>query len=349
MKAFALIHPKSIDDATRLLAEGGTLDAIRPMGGGQDLLGTMKDYILTPDTVVDLKRLPNLDQINYDRKKGLRLGALVTITEVEEHPDIKAHFPALAEAAHSIATVQIRNVGTVGGNLCQRPRCWYYRNEHIMCLKKGGDKCYAAPDSAENKYNAILGGGPSYIVHPSDLAPVLVCLGAVLTISGPNKQKRELPVEQFFTLPSAGDVQHENILKPGELVTEIFVPNSALAARSTYLKFREKNSLDWALSSVALAVEADGGTVKNASIVLGGVAPIPWRAKSAEAALRGQSLTEAVFNAASEAATEGAKPLAQNGYKVPLTQALVRRAARLVAAGPRKAFDGGEEGAAWLA
>ena len=349
MKAFALIHPKSIEDATRLLAEGGSLDAIRPMGGGQDLLGTLKDYILTPDTVVDLKRIPNLDKINFDRKKGLRLGALVTITELGENADVKAHFPALAEAAHSVATLQIRNQGTVGGNLCQRPRCWYYRNERIVCLKKGGDKCYAAGDSAENKYHAILGGGPSYIVHPSDLAPVLVCLGATLTISGPKGQKRELPVEQFFTLPSQSDVTHENILKQGEIVTEVFVPSSALAARSTYLKFREKNSLDWALSSVAMALETDGTLVKNASIVLGGVAPIPWRAKSAEAALHGQALSEATFLAASEAATDGAKPLSQNGYKVPLTQALVRRAARLVAGGPRKAFDGGEEGAAWLA
>lgn len=349
MKAFELIHPRSVEEATRLLAQGGGLDAIRPMGGGQDLLGTMKDYILTPDTVVDLKRIPHLDTLHYDRKKGLRLGALVTITEMEENRDVREHFPALAEAAHSIATLQIRNQGTVGGNLCQRPRCWYYRNERIVCLKKGGTKCYAAADSAENKYHAILGGGPSYIVHPSDLAPVLVCLGATLTISGPNKQKRELPVGQFFTLPSEGSVLHENILGPGEIVTEIFVPNSALAARSTYLKFREKNSLDWALSSVALAVETDGGLVKNASVVLGGVAPIPWRAKAAEAALRGQSLSEAVFAAASEAATFGAKPLSQNGYKVPLTQALVRRAARLVAAGPRKAFAGGEEGAAWLA
>lgn len=347
MKNFELIHPKSIEEATRLLAESG--DAARPMGGGQDLLGTMKDYILTPDRVVDLKRIPKLDKIDYDRRKGLRLGALVTITEIEENRDIRQHFPALAEAASSIATIQIRNMGTVGGNLCQRPRCWYYRNEHIVCLKKGGTKCYAAPDSAENKYNAILGGGPSYIVHPSDLAPVLMCLGAVLTIMGPNKQKRELPIAQFFTLPSEGNVMRENILTPGEIVTEVFVPNSDLAARSTYLKFREKNSLDWALSSVAMALTTDGNTIREARVVLGGVAPIPWHAPAAEAALRGQPLSEASLSAAAQAATQGAKPLSQNGYKVPLTQTLVRRAGRILESGPRQAFAGAEEDTAWLA
>ena len=345
MKAFDLIHPATIQEATRLLAGGGGLDSIRPMGGGQDLLGTMKDYILTPATVVDLKRIPNLDKITVDGK-GLHLGALVTITEVEEHPVILASYPVLAEAAGSIATIQIRNVGTVGGNLCQRPRCWYYRNERIVCLKKGGTKCYAAPDSAENKYNAILGGGPSYIVHPSDLAPALLCLNAVLTITGPGGKSRQLPLAEFFTLPSEADVTHENVLKPGELVTSVFVPASAMATRSTYVKFREKNSLDWALSSVALALETDGNIVKSARVVLGGVAPIPWHARAAEAALVGKPLNDATIRVAALAATEGAKPLAQNGYKVPLTQTMVRRAAAALVAGPRKAFDGGSGGVA---
>lgn len=345
MKAFDLIHPATIKEATRLLAQGGGLDAIRPMGGGQDLLGAMKDYILSPATVVDLKRIPGLDKITTD-PKGLHLGALVTITEVEEHPFIRAHYPALAEAAQSIATIQIRNVGTVGGNLCQRPRCWYYRNERIVCLKKGGTKCYAMPDSAENKYNAILGGGPSYIVHPSDLAPALLCLNAVLTITGQGGKTRLLPLSEFFTLPGEGDITHENVLKPGELVTSVFVPASALAGRSTYLKFREKDSLDWSLSSVAMALEMDGGVIKSARVVLGGVAPIPWHARAAEAALRGKPLNDETIRVAALASTEGAEPLAQNGYKVPLTQAMVRRAAAALVAGPRAAFEGGNGGVA---
>jgi len=345
MKAFDLIHPATIKEATRLLAQGGGLDAIRPMGGGQDLLSTMKDYILSPATVVDLKRIPDLNKITVEAK-GIHLGALVTITEVEEHPTIRASYPVLAEAAQSIATIQIRNAGTVGGNLCQRPRCWYYRNERIVCLKKGGTKCYAAPDSAENKYNAILGGGPSYIVHPSDLAPALLCLNAVLTIAGPGGKTRQLPLTEFFTLPGEGDITHENVLKPGELVTSVFVPASAMAARSTYLKFREKNSLDWALSSVAMAVETDGNIVKSVRVVLGGVAPIPWHARAAEVALVGKPLDDETIRAAALAATEGAEPLAQNGYKVPLTQTMVRRAAAALVAGPRKAFEGGNGGIA---
>ena len=345
MKAFDLIHPATIKEATRLLAQGGGLDAIRPMGGGQDLLSTMKDYILSPATVVDLKRIPDLNKITVEAK-GIHLGALVTITEVEEHPAIRASYPVLAEAAQSIATIQIRNAGTVGGNLCQRPRCWYYRNERIVCLKKGGTKCYAAPDSAENKYNAILGGGPSYIVHPSDLAPALLCLNAVLTIAGPGGKTRQMPLTEFFTLPGEGDITHENVLKPGELVTSVFVPASAMAARSTYLKFREKNSLDWALSSVAMAVETDGNIVKSVRVVLGGVAPIPWHARAAEAALIGKPLDDETIRAAALAATEGAEPLAQNGYKVPLTQTMVRRAAAALVAGPRRAFDGGNGGIA---
>ena len=345
MKAFDLIHPATIKEATRLLAQGGGLDAIRPMGGGQDLLSTMKDYILSPATVVDLKRIPDLNKITVEAK-GIHLGALVTITEVEEHPAIRASYPVLAEAAQSIATIQIRNAGTVGGNLCQRPRCWYYRNERIVCLKKGGTKCYAAPDSAENKYNAILGGGPSYIVHPSDLAPALLCLNAVLTIAGTGGKTRQMPLTEFFTLPGEGDITHENVLKPGELVTSVFVPASAMAARSTYLKFREKNSLDWALSSVAMAVETDGNIVKSVRVVLGGVAPIPWHARAAEAALIGKPLDDETIRAAALAATEGAEPLAQNGYKVPLTQTMVRRAAAALVAGPRRAFDGGNGGIA---
>lgn len=347
MKAFELVHPQTIAQATRLLVEG---DAARPLAGGQDLLGTMKDYILSPDRVVNLKRIPGLDKIVYDPKKGLRLGALVTLSQVEDHPEIRKRFPVLAEAARAVATIQIRNVGTVGGNLCQRPRCWYYRNEHIVCLKKGGSKCYAAPDSAENKYNAILGGGPSFIVHPSDLAPALVCLDATLLITGPNNKTRTLPVGAFFTLPRDGNLLHENVLKPGEIVTEIQVPSTTRAARSTYLKFREKDSLDWALSSVAMAVETKGDVVVAARIVLGGVAPIPWRVPNAEAALVGKSLTDVgALQAAASAATVGAKPLFQNAYKVPLTQALVRRAAQTLAPGPRVAFAGGEEDDAWSA
>src|SRR4029434_8249223 len=189
-------------------------EAPRPIAGGQDLLTTMKDYSTRPSRLVNLKHIRGLDKIQSNSKTGLTIGALVTLTELEEHPVVRASFPGLAEAAHSIATSQIRNLGTVGGNLCQRPRCWYFRLEEVTCLKKGGSECYAA--TGENKYNAILGGGPSYIVHPSDRAPMLVALGATVTVTGA-AGKRVISLDKFFTLPSEGNIRRENVLKNEEI------------------------------------------------------------------------------------------------------------------------------------
>ncbi|HXQ69737.1 MAG TPA: FAD binding domain-containing protein, partial [Pyrinomonadaceae bacterium] len=264
-----------------------------------------------------------LDRITVNAR-GLTIGALVTLNELEEHAGVRKSFPGLAEAAHSIATPQIRNLGTVGGNLCQRPRCWYFRLEEVVCLKKGGSECYAA--KGENKYNAILGGGPSYIVHPSDLAPMLLALGARVTVSGA-AGKRVIPLDKFFTLPSEGNIRRENVLGNDDIITEVFVPASALAARSTYLKFKERESLDFALASVAAAVQiASNRTVRDARIVLGGVAPIPWRVPAAEKFLAGKELKPDVLAEAAKIALADAKPLEKNAYKVPLAQTLVRRA-----------------------
>jgi xanthine dehydrogenase YagS FAD-binding subunit len=328
MKSFEWVSPATVNDAVKLLqstsASRDPDDAPRPIAGGQDLLTTMKDYLTRPARVVNLKSIRGLDRIEGDGKKGLKIGALVTLTQLEEHPIIRRDFPGLAEAAQSVATPQIRNLGTVGGNLCQRPRCWYFRLEEAVCLKKGGSECYAA--KGENKYNAILGGGPSYIVHPSDLAPVLVALGASVAVTG-GEGARNLALEKFFTLPSEGSIRRENVLKNDEIITEINVPASAFAAHSTYLKFKERDSLDFALSAVAAAVELNADkTVKQARIVLGGVAPIPWRVAHAESFLAGKRLDQATLAETARLALDGAKPLAQNAYKVPLTQTLVRRA-----------------------
>jgi len=328
MKSFEWVSPTNVNEAVSLLrsapAPSDPDDAARPIAGGQDLLTTMKDYITRPVRVVNLKGIRGLDRIEGDARRGLRIGALVTLAQLEEHAEVRRSFPALAEAAHSVATQQIRNLGTVGGNLCQRPRCWYYRLEEVICLKKGGSECYAA--SGENKYNAILGGGPSYIVHPSDLAPVLVAFGASVAVAGPDG-RRQIPLEKFFTLPSEGNLRRENVLKNDEIITEVQVPASPLAARSTYLKFKERDSLDFALSAVAAAVELGaGGTVRQARLVLGGVAPVPWRVPKAEAYLVGKRLDEGVLAEAARLALDGAAPLSKNEYKVPLTQTLVRRA-----------------------
>ncbi len=327
MKSFGWTNPTTINEAVKMLqvTEPGDVDeAPRPIAGGQDLITTMKDYTTRPTRVVNLKNIRGLDQIKADAKSGLTIGALVTLSQLEEHPVVRKSFPGLAEAAHSIATPQIRNLGTVGGNLCQRPRCWYFRLEEVICLKKGGSECYAA--NGENKYNAIIAGGPSYIVHPSDLAPMLLALGARVTVIGATG-KRVIPLDKFFTLPSEGNIRRENVLKNDDIITEIQVPATPLAGHSTYLKFKERDSLDFALASVAVAVQLlPDKTVKEARIVLGGVAPIPWRVPAAERYLAGKALTPDVLAEAGKLALAEAKPLEKNAYKVPLTQTLVRRA-----------------------
>ena len=327
MKAFEWINPTGIAEAVQLLTTAVPVadidEAPRPIAGGQDLLSSMKDYLSRPSRLVNLKSIRGLDRIAGDARKGLTIGALVTLAQLEEHPIVKSSFPALAEAAHSVATPQIRNLGTVGGNLCQRPRCWYFRLEEVVCLKKGGSQCYAA--TGENKYNAIIAGGPSYIVHPSDLAPVLVALGASVSVTGA-EGKRVIPLDKFFTLPSEGSIRRENVLKNDEILTQIMVPASPLASRSTYLKFKERESLDFAIAAVAAAVQLQNKNVKDARIVLGGVAPIPWRVPAAEKFLIGKALSPDVMSETARLALADAKPLEKNEYKVPLTQTLVRRA-----------------------
>lgn len=326
MKSFEWTNPTTINEAVKLLSVPSAAtdidEAPRPIAGGQDLLTTMKDYTSRPTRLVNLKQIRGLDRITLNAR-GLTIGALVTLSELEEHAGVRKSFPGLSEAAHSIATPQIRNLGTVGGNLCQRPRCWYFRLEEVICLKKGGSECYAA--KGENKYNAIFGGGPSYIVHPSDLAPMLVALGARVTVSGAGG-KRDIPLDKFFTLPSQGSIRRENVLQNDDIITEIFVPATTLAAHSTYLKFKERESLDFALASVAAAVQVANGTVRDVRIVLGGVAPIPWRVPAAEKFLIGKQLNNETLAEAAKLALAEAKPLEKNGYKVPLAQTLVRRA-----------------------
>jgi xanthine dehydrogenase YagS FAD-binding subunit len=331
MKTFEWTNPANVNEAVKMLtvsSPGDIDEAPRPIAGGQDLLTTMKDYTSRPVRVVNLKNIRGLDRITLNAR-GLTIGALVTLSELEEHAGVRKSYPGLAEAAHSIATPQIRNLGTVGGNLCQRPRCWYFRLEEVVCLKKGGSECYAA--SGENKYNAIIGGGPSYIVHPSDLAPMLLALGASVTVVGA-AGKRVIPLNKFFTLPSEGNIRRENVLKNEEIITEINVPASPVAARSTYLKFKERESLDFALASAAVAVQIVNGTVRDARNVLGGVAPIPWRVPAAEKFVTGKTLAPDVLAETAKIALAEAKPLEKNAYKVPLAQTLVRRALAKAAA-----------------
>ncbi len=327
MQAFEWANAKTMDDAARLLSPGAAADpdeTSRPMGGGQDLLTTMKAYIMRAPRVVNLKTIPEAGKITVDANAGLTLGATATLTDIEEHDGVKNFAPGLVEAIHSIATPQIRNVGTIGGNLNQRPRCWYFRHENLKCLKRGGDTCYAI--DGENKYHAIFAtDAPCVITHPSDTAPMLVALGATITAVGP-KGSRDIAAKDFFKLPTKQDARHETVLASDEIVTQIRIPATGLAKKSTYLKFKERESLDFAMASVAAAIETDLGAVTAARVVLGGVAQIPWPLPAVDAFIVGKKLDAATIEKAAEMSIADAKPLSQNGYKLPLLKTLVRRA-----------------------
>ena len=324
MIAFEWANASSVDEAVKLLKPANPNadpdEKPRPMGGGQDLLTTVKEYLERPPRIVNLKTIKGLDEIKSDGKGGLKIGATAILTDLGENAEVKTLYPGLAEAVMSIATPQIRNVGTVGGNLCQRPRCWYFRLENAKCKKKGGDVCYTM--SGQSKYNAIFATGPSNIVHPSDLATMLVALNATVTISGPSPA-RTIELENFFVTPEQ-NVRRENILRDGEIVSEISIP--APVGKSSYVKFKERESLDFAISAVAVAADVSPTkAVRSIRVVLGGVASMPWRVAEVEKYLTGKTLTPDVIDKAAQMALEGALPLEHNGYKVPLTQALVRR------------------------
>jgi len=319
---FSYINPARLEQVPGLLKNDWQSKVI---AGGTDLVGEMKDYVESPKRLVNLKSIPGLDQIEVDNQ-GVTIGAMTTLTDIAEHTDIQKNYAALAQSAGVVASPQIRNVGTLGGNLCQRPRCWYYRDPDAICLKKGGDVCYAL--SGLNKYHAIFGGGPVYIVHPSDIAPALVALGAEVTILGASGA-RTMPMEDFFILPTVANPFRENILASNEIITRIRIPKPDTNTTSFYLKLHERGSFDFALVSVAGVFQVQGKKCQQLSLVLGGVAPTPWRSSEAEQVLRGQVISEALAQRAGEAAVKNADPMSDNGYKVTLTQNLIKRAAMM--------------------
>jgi xanthine dehydrogenase YagS FAD-binding subunit len=314
LPTFAYTRPASLDDAARALAE----DRAHPLAGGTDLLGCLRDQVFETQKLVSLGALRELRGIAETAEGGLRIGALTTIAEIAEHDAVRRRYTALAEAAASVGSPQLRYQGTIGGNLCQKPRCWYYRGA-FHCLRKGGDACFAV--AGENRYHCILGGGPCYVVHPSDTAAALLALGAHLRLAG-RQGSRTVPLEGFHVPPSE-DVRRETRLEPGEIVAEILLPPPGAGLRSTYRKVRTRAAWDFALVGVALALRLDGRTVREARVALSGVAPVPWRATAAETALVGRPLDAATIARAAAAAIEGAEPLGDNGYKVPLLRGLV--------------------------
>jgi xanthine dehydrogenase YagS FAD-binding subunit len=311
-----------MSEALELARGGATV-----MAGGTDLLGLMKDGIVAPERIVDVRDLEPLRGWTRAKGKGLRIGALVPLAELETSADLMKLLPIVGEALRPAATLQLRTMGTVGGNLLQRNRCWYFRDEAYPCWLKGGVRCFAV--DGDNRLHAIIGAEECVAVAPSDLAPALIAYDASVALNG-SHGSRTMPLSDLFVTPH-GRVRREHAIAPDELIVEVRVPENALARRGAFDKAMERKTWSFALVSVAVSVKLIGGVVRDARIVLGGVAPVPWRARDAEKHLEGRLLDDAACQAAADAALDGAEPLKDNGYKVPLARELVRRTLRRLA------------------
>jgi len=325
MREFRIAEPRTTEELTALLGE--TAEPAVLMAGGTDLLDELKSGVEEAGLVVDLRKVEGLAGIAKE-KDGLHIGAMTRIVDLAASDAVAGDYPSLKEAALSLATPQLRNVGTVGGNLCQRPRCWYYRDPQVVCRKKGGYNCYAF--QGRSKYHAIFGGGSCFIVYPSDLAPALISLGAKAAI-GTAKADKVVALEQFYASPEV-DVTRENVLAKGQFLKSVWVPAPKPGQKAAYVKLKERGTWDFALVSAAVAGVAAGGVFSEIAVVMGGIAPVPWRLKKAEDVLRGKPVTEALIRQAADAALADAAPMRENGYKTDLVFAALKRAVLAVAA-----------------
>ena len=326
MEAFEYAAPKTLHEAVGLL--GASWSDAQILAGGTDLVSAMKDRIETPKRVVSLRHLEELRRVEFSSSSGLRIGALATIHDLLDSKEVQENFPGLIQAADGIRSEQIRAMGTVGGELLQRPRCWYYRNGFGLLAEY---KSKPLVPEGDNRYHAIFGNsGPAYFVSPSSLAPMLICLQAKARLHGPDGN-REVELSKFFVTPtSAGEREHD--IKPNEILTEIVVPHHPGVHMGVY-EVRQKEALDWPLAAAAVALHMSGNTISNSAVVLGHVAPVPWPSPDAEEALNGKNASEETAEAAGKAAVSKATPLSKNGYKVQLTQVAVKRAILAAAKG----------------
>ena len=322
LPSFELLDVATVRDAVACLNKYS--GKARVVAGGTDVLSLMKDRVEGPElkipgVLVNIKTIPELNQITYDEHAGVRIGAAVTLNRLEASDSIRQKFNILIQAAGQVGTTQIRNMGTLGGNICQRPRCMYFRHPHFPCYKKGGNKCYAA--TGEHRYyHSIMKNGRCVMAHPSDIAPALIALEAEVIIAGSEGEKK-MTLQDFFT--PASDFT-ETVLKPGEFLTGVQVPNPKGKTYQSFLKRRIRHSTDFALASVATVARITDGICEDIRIVLGGIAPFPYMPSRAAEILKGRKLTEGLISEAAEASVEGARPLPMNRYKVDLTTALVR-------------------------
>ena len=319
MQTFQYASPATLKEALSLLrTEWGEADVL---AGGTDLLGLMKDYIHTPARVINIKGIKELAGIRRTGD-GLRIGALVTLQELIDSRLVRAEYPALVTAAEGVASPQVRNMGTVGGDLCQRPRCWYFRAGFgLLAHDKDG---HPLVPNGENRYHAILGNkGPAYFVSASSLGPPLIALGAKITLAS-QSGKRDMEASRFFITPDKPNAR-EIVLRPNEIVTQIVVPPAPGARNATY-EVRQKQALDWPLATASVVLAMKGETISSARVVLGHVAPVPWAAEKANEFLKTKTLSEDVADQAGWTALLDATPLSQNAYKVQLARVAVKRA-----------------------
>jgi xanthine dehydrogenase YagS FAD-binding subunit len=324
MRGFELKDATTVQNAVDLLKQNATKN-VKVLGGGSDLIGgVMKDWVSgkgmpIPDVLVDLTTVKDIVGVKVSGS-DVTIGAATTLTAIVESKDVQQRFPLLANAAASVASPLIRNFGTLGGNLNQRPRCWFFRGEDFNCYKKGGDFCFAV--TGDNRNHAIIGGELCYIVHPSDTATALLALNASAKISGV-KGERTVAFDSYFTGPRE-DVLRENVLQKDEFMTAVVIPNAAAGTKFGWSKLKDRQVYDFALVSVAVAFTADGNTWKDGRVTLGGVAPVPYRAKVVEDALKGKDIKAAISQAAAQIRTV-ARPMSLNGYKVDLVVGLIER------------------------
>jgi xanthine dehydrogenase YagS FAD-binding subunit len=326
MRAFDYASPTTKEQAVSLL--GQTWGQAEVLAGGTDLLALMKDDVVHPSRLVNIKDIKELQGVTANQQ-GLRIGAATKLGDLADNVNVIRNYPALADALNEAASPQIRNMATLGGNLCQRPRCWYFRSGLGLLPKDESGKDLVS--QGENRYHAILGNeGAAKFVSPSTIVPVLIAYGAKLRLAGP-KGRRELALEKFYAIPQAEN-EREHDLSPNEIITEVIVP-AVEGVKAAHYEIRQKAAFDWPLAVAAVALRMDGSMVQSARVVLGYVAPVPWPSAEAEQALVGKSISEDVARAAADAALRNARPLSHNAYKVQLARVAVKRAILKAASG----------------
>jgi len=321
MESFEWVDATSVDHAVALLAATRPDGPVVAKAGGIDLIDLMKEGLVRPARIVNLRSIDGLDTITFDAERGLSLDALVTLARIESSPEVRRRYPALADAAAHAATPQLRNAATIGGNLLQRPRCWYLRSQHFH--REGVDAA-AALASGEHQYHAIFDNAECALVHASTPATALVAYGAQVHLTGPRGRGRTVPLAEFLRPPRFGE-DRDTTIEPDEILTRVTVPPTGSSTRAAYHKQTERDSYDWPICDVACVLQMENDTVAAASIVLGWVAPTPRRAATSEQRLVGKPFTDALAREAAKAAVAGATPLAKNGFKVPILEAVVRR------------------------